>query len=55
MKGGFGVIVGLIGGYFIGYIIMVFLIGYLLYKENKILLFIVLYFGVLIDFFIGIF
>lgn len=50
---GFGVILGPTGGYIIGFIIMAFLIGYVSYKENKILLFAASYIGVIIDLVLG--
>ena len=50
---GFGVIVGPTGGYIIGFVILAFLIGYASSKENKILLFIVSYIGVVIDLVLG--
>lgn len=50
---GFGVLVGPTGGYIIGFVIMAFLIGYVSYKENKILLFAVSYIGVLMDLILG--
>jgi biotin transport system substrate-specific component len=50
---GFGVLVGPTGGYIIGFIIMAFLIGYASSKQNKILLFITSYIGVIIDLVLG--
>lgn len=50
---GFGVIVGPTGGYIFGFIIMAFLIRYVSYKENKILLFAAAYIGVVIDLVLG--
>lgn len=52
-SGGFGVIVGPTGGYIIGFIIMAFFIGYTSYKENKPLLIIASYIGLIIDYTIG--
>ncbi|MDR3593624.1 biotin transporter BioY [Clostridium sp.] len=52
-NGGLHVIIGPTGGYIIGFIIIAFLIGYASEKQNKILLFIASYMGLIFQLLLG--
>lgn len=53
-NGGFGVLFGPLGGYIFGFIIMAFIVGFFKEKDNKVILFIGAYFGMVAEYVVGI-